>query len=246
MNNNEESNVVRIALTGGPKAGKTSVKKTIKRVFEDEYGYKVIIVGETATEVIEAGLIPPRRPDTYELEAWRNYFKGNIDFQELIMAIQISKERYWYEVAKKLGGNVLLVFDRAVADNYGYLKKMLKDIEIYKIAFQVGGSIDLYRDLLSKFGLTPAEIMDWYEAVICLETSVKYMDFGTQLITDTTQRLEDDASEAIEVDDCVSEGYMNHPNYIRINATEKFEDKENQIIEELRKIVEKQMVRKLK
>ena len=245
MENYNESCVARIALTGGPKAGKTSVKKSIKRTFE-ELGYKVLIVGETATETIEAGFIPPQRPETDDIEEWRNYFEGNIDFQMIIMGLQISKETQWYEAAKKMGGKVLIIYDRAVPDNDGYLNKLLKDIEKYKEVYQIDGTVDLYKDLLSRFGLTPGEMMEWYEGIICLGTSVKYMDFKTQPITDTTQRLEADAMEALEVDWYVSKGYESHPNYIRIEATEKFEDKEMQIIEAVKSILESKQVRKLK
>mgnify|MGYP003304886190 CR=1 FL=1 len=47
--------VKRIVLTGGPGSGKTSVLEKINQVYSSE-GYKVIIVPETATELMNNGI----------------------------------------------------------------------------------------------------------------------------------------------------------------------------------------------
>ena len=47
--------VAKVVLTGGPCAGKTSALSKIESYFT-ERGYKVLIVGESATEIIKSGI----------------------------------------------------------------------------------------------------------------------------------------------------------------------------------------------
>ena len=50
---------LRIVITGGPGAGKTSVLKYLNDYLTNK-GFDVVIVPETATEIISAGLHPSR------------------------------------------------------------------------------------------------------------------------------------------------------------------------------------------
>ena len=228
-----ENDVKSIALSGGPKAGKTSAKRSIKRMVEREYGYWTIFVGETATEVIEAGFIPPKKPTSGDSKEMKEYYRTHIIFQLLIMGLQIAKERMWKLIAKLLRRKTLLVFDRAVGDNAGYLEKLTKDNKLYRI-------------LLWLFGLTPEKVLEEYDGVICLETSAKRKKFGEQDINDTTKRLEDDDNEALEVDFYVTKGWKDHPNFVRIPATETPEEKDELIQEGVRQILERTMEKTLK
>ena len=50
-------NILRIVITGGPCAGKTTALKYVRGILED-YGYEVITSEETAMFLIRANLIP--------------------------------------------------------------------------------------------------------------------------------------------------------------------------------------------
>ena len=47
----------RIVLTGGPGSGKTTVLNSIVNIYSS-LGVKVIVVSETATEIINSGIKP--------------------------------------------------------------------------------------------------------------------------------------------------------------------------------------------
>ena len=53
--------IVRIVLTGGPAAGKTSLVSRILKEFKKEDGWKVITIPETATDLISGFGLGPFR-----------------------------------------------------------------------------------------------------------------------------------------------------------------------------------------
>ena len=115
----ETSTINKIVLTGGPCAGKTTALSLINNYFSNR-GYSVIVVPETATELISNGISP-----------WT--CKSNYDYQTFQIKLQKMKEEIFESAAKKLKGNkVLIVCDRGVLDNKAYMEayefiKILKD-----------------------------------------------------------------------------------------------------------------------
>lgn len=73
--------ITKIVLTGGPCAGKSKAIISIKNHFE-ECGFNVIIINESATELINSGIKPfgENRIDPYS-------------FQKIIFDYQLMKER---------------------------------------------------------------------------------------------------------------------------------------------------------
>lgn len=98
--------IYKIALTGGPCAGKTTALRAIW-LFLKKKGYKVVIVPETATELINGGITPAS--------------VGQINFQKNLLELQLKKEQIFTESAKLLGENVVIVFDRGCLDGKAYL-----------------------------------------------------------------------------------------------------------------------------
>ncbi len=115
----EETNLKKIVLTGGPCAGKTTALTWINNYFSNR-GYNVLFVPETATELISNGVAP-----------WT--CKTNYDYQSFQIRLQKMKESIFEEAAKKMKGNkVLIVCDRGVLDNKAYMegyefKRLLKE-----------------------------------------------------------------------------------------------------------------------
>ena len=100
----------KIVLTGGPCAGKTTAMNWIQNNFVKQ-GYKVLFIQETATELITGGFTP-----------WEA--RTNVDFQEILIELQLEKERLFEEAAKKLPNDkILLVCDRGIMDNKAYMGK---------------------------------------------------------------------------------------------------------------------------
>ena len=97
--------VGKICLTGGPCAGKTTALSAIEENLQEQ-GYNVLIVPESATELIKGGIRP--------------FGKKSVDFllfQNLIMNYQLNKERIYEEAANSLEGKTVIIYDRGVMDN---------------------------------------------------------------------------------------------------------------------------------
>ncbi len=109
-NEDKSLKITKIVLTGGPCAGKTTALTWINNYFS-KIGYKVIIVPETATDLIPNGVAP-----------WT--CETNYDYQLLHIRYQKFKEELFLEAAKSLkdAQKVLIVCDRGILDNKAYMK----------------------------------------------------------------------------------------------------------------------------
>ena len=106
----EKQKIIKIVLTGGPCAGKTTAMNWIQNFFQKQ-GYKVLFIPETATELITGGLTP-----------WET--KTNSDFESILFDLQMKKEKLFEEGAKKLSNDkILIVCDRGLLDNKAYMPK---------------------------------------------------------------------------------------------------------------------------
>ena len=104
--------VKRIVLTGGPSSGKTSVLEKIRQVYSME-GYHVIVVSETATELINSGIKP-----------FGDVRTSMIYFQELVMQLQLAKEDVVDKALKMVNTEqVIVVYDRGAIDNTAYINE---------------------------------------------------------------------------------------------------------------------------
>ena len=123
LNKAKEQKIVKIVLTGGPCAGKTTAMSWIQNNFEKQ-GYKVMFIPETATEFITGGLVPWELSTAY-------------DFQKGIFFNQMVKEDIYLEGAKKMGHDkILIVCDRGIMDNKAYMsdEEFKRLFEEYKVS----------------------------------------------------------------------------------------------------------------
>ena len=142
--------IVRIVLTGGPAAGKTSLVSRILKEFKKEDGWKVITIPETATDLISGFGLGPF-PGCMSME----------EFQYFVVADQLHKEQLALKGAETVPEEkVMIIYDRAIFDNLAYVP------------------IDQFQAILSHFGKTPGEIMAGYDAVLHLVTCAKGAEFA--------------------------------------------------------------------
>lgn len=128
--------VKRIVLTGGPGSGKTSVLEKINQVYSSE-GYKVIIVPETATELMNNGI------------TFKDGSVSLLDFQELVLRLQLAKEEVvdrTIELAKT--DKIIVVYDRGTIDNTAYVNKD----EFEEILARLN-NVKSFADLMNKYDL---------------------------------------------------------------------------------------------
>ena len=99
--------VHEFVITGGPSAGKTTGLTKLEETFSEK-GYKVIIVPETATEVILSGITPTELP--------------TFDFQRVIIERGINKEKTVRKIAPLFDKNVIIFYDRGLLDSKAYME----------------------------------------------------------------------------------------------------------------------------
>ncbi len=134
--------ISKIAITGGPCAGKTTGLSFVEREFT-KMGYKVVFVGETATELILNGLSG---------EA----FVNNFEFEKNILKLQLLKEQYYMELCETLPNEkILLVCDRGAMDCKTYTEP------------------GVWEEILEDMNLSEVQIRDNYDGVFHLVTAAK-------------------------------------------------------------------------
>ena len=98
-----------LVLTGGPCSGKTTGLATIEQELTNR-GYYILIIPETATELISTGI----RPFGNSLEV--------LPFQYLVFEKQLHKEELYRKVATMLSADkIVIIHDRGIIDNKSYV-----------------------------------------------------------------------------------------------------------------------------
>ena len=134
--------VTKIVITGGPCAGKTTALSWIMNSFTEK-GYVVLIVPETATELINGGVAP-----------WT--CKTNADYQFCQMRLQLEKEKVFEQAARVMKKDkVLIVCDRGALDNKVYMDD------------------ETFEEVLRSVNVNEVELRDSYDAIFHLVTAAK-------------------------------------------------------------------------
>ena len=136
--------VTRIALTGGPCAGKSTVLKRIRQKYEEK-GYAVYLLPEAATLFIEAGA------DFLTKDAELSYVteKSKLEFQ-------LQMERSMTQIAEASGKPALLICDRGTMVTAAYMPAAV------------------WQRIKDDIGMTEKELRDeHYDAVLHICTAAK-------------------------------------------------------------------------
>ncbi len=134
--------VTKIVITGGPCAGKTTALSKISSYFS-KMGYVVLVVPETATELISGGVAP-----------WT--CGTNLDYQLCHLKLQLEKEAAFLQAASSMNEEkILVVCDRGITDCKAYMTA-----EDYDVA-------------CAKLNKSEIDLRDGYDAVFHLVTAAK-------------------------------------------------------------------------
>ena len=118
-----------IVITGGPCAGKSTAMSWIRNAFTQR-GYTVLIVPETATELITGGVAP-----------WT--CGANKDYQKCQVELQLTKEKLFRQAAFTMQSDkILIVCDRGIMDNKAYMTEE----EFREVAEALHGDAVVWRD----------------------------------------------------------------------------------------------------
>ena len=134
--------IKKIVLTGGPCAGKTTGLSWIRNAFSQR-GWTVLIVPETATELISGGVAP-----------WT--CGTNLDYQLGQVRLQLTKEDIFLTAARTMPvEKILIVCDRGVMDNRAYMNE------------------EEFAVVADRLGISVGAVLESYDAVLHLQTAAK-------------------------------------------------------------------------
>ena len=188
--------IAKIALTGGPCAGKTT---TISRIEEHltDLGYHVITLNECATEIIRNGIRP-----------FGNNAVGVYEFENEILNLQLYKEKRFKDFIKYYPDDtkIVLLCDRGSVDVCAYLGK------------------ENYERILKENNLKHEDLLNDYDLVIHMITVAANREnkFSN---SNNKARFEDNEEEAINVDNNIKEAWKDYKNLKVAPVSEYLEDK---------------------
>eukprot|EP00668_Euglena_longa_P017259 GGOE01021632.1.p1 GENE.GGOE01021632.1~~GGOE01021632.1.p1 ORF type:complete len:579 (-),score=203.62 GGOE01021632.1:244-1947(-) len=192
-------NIFKVCLTGGPCAGKTTVLSTIMSHFQAK-SIRTFAVPEAATILITGGL------------SFANMTQAKaICFQSSLMALQLSLEQRFLEIASADEGPALIVCDRGAMDGKAYCDDVT------------------WPAVMAKVGKDEVELRDkQYDAVYHLVTAA---DGAEEFYTtsNNSARLET-ADEARVLDKKTMQVYLGHPHLVIVNNSTDFVTKVERVL----------------
>ena len=200
--------VIKIVLTGGPCAGKTTALAKIVEYFDNHRDTKtgVVVLPETATELIKAGLKP-------------GHGLSRRGFQTALLNMQIEKEKIYEKTAAKLNyDNVILICDRGTMDNKAFLTP------------------EAFKALVESVGSDEVKLRDRYDAVIHIVTSAKENPKIYKENKKNNPARKESVAKAKEQDDRLISAWTGHP-HLRVVSDKDFGKKINAVIAEINAVL---------
>ena len=102
--------IIKIAVTGGPCGGKSDALRYIRLRLEKQ-GWKVLVVPETATELITGGVAPWTCKSNYDYHVIQMELHDYMEYEFLKAAVNMEEDR------------VVIICDRGQPDCAAYLKE---------------------------------------------------------------------------------------------------------------------------
>lgn len=194
--------ISKIVLTGGPCAGKTTGMSWIIDNFTKR-GYKVLVVAETATELITGGAYP-----------WE--VVSSVEFQIALYNMLKEKEAAYEAIAENLNvEKVLIICDRGALDAEAYLNQ--DQIKEFHSDARVAASA--------------MQMMDDYDAVFHLVTAAK--GAAEYYTTENNESRKETPEQAAELDDKTIAAWTGHPHLRIIDNSTCFETKMLRLVTEI-------------
>lgn len=188
-----------IVLTGGPCAGKSTAMGWIQSTFT-ERGYKVLVVPETATELITGGVAP-----------WT--CGTNADYQCLQFQLQEFKENVFQKAAKTMKNEkILIVCDRGMMDNKVYMTD------------------EEYAEVVERINLDEEMQRNKYDAIFHLETAAKGEKEAYLSNKDSNAIRIETVEQACTIDQKLIAAWAGHPHFYTIESTRDFNRKMKQVV----------------
>lgn len=197
----------KIVLTGGPCAGKTTALSKIEQELS-ERGYRVFIVGESATELIKGGIRP-----------FGDHPFDMVNFQRLILKYQKEKEKTYEDAIAMLPEceQCIILLDRGLMDNKAYITE------------------EEFSTICREQEWKELDLLDSYDMVLHLVTAA---DGCPQYYTlENNQARSESVSEAIALDQKTQNAWLGHNRLVIIDNSTDFNEKLNRVLENIYQLV---------
>lgn len=208
--------VLKIAFTGGPSAGKSTMFKKAKEYLREKR-YKVLEIPETATELIESDI----KPESFSQKELRSHLaRDSKIFQDIVYNYQRTKERSAYKalVYNEHHDLCIILCDRGILDNIAYLDNK-----------------EDFDEILKRYGDSEIELLDSYDLVIKLTTlaitkpECYEREFG--------EVKREDPAFARYLDERTSKAWLGHHNFHIVDTSKSKEEVKTEIIGIIERLV---------
>ncbi len=202
--------IVKVVLTGGPCAGKTTALVRIIEHFTS-LGYKVFTIPEVPTLYSQGGwnYLTPNR---------QLYYEG----ERAILGTQLALEDSFMRLAETCTEPTLIVCDRGTMDISAYMTP------------------DMWEDITRKAGTNSNELRQRYDAVLHLVSAADGAEQYYTTATNATryeQMNEEGLRIARELDKKVIKAWTGHPHLRVINNHDDFDCKMNRVLKEISNVL---------
>ena len=191
--------VKNIVITGGPCSGKTTGLSKIEQSLSSR-GYYVLVVPETATELIPNGI----RPFGNSLSM--------LQFQYVVFEKQLGKKKMYRYVAENLipAEKIVIIYDRGIMDNKSYVNE------------------EEFKKILFHFGMDEVSARDRYDAVFHLVTAANGAESFYTLANNAART--ETPEEARALDKRGIANWTGHQHFRIIDNSTGFDEKMNRLM----------------
>lgn len=197
-----EKDIIKICLTGGPCAGKTTSLSKIREMFSPQFA--VYTVPELAAMTFSSGVTII--PASFTEQDSRN-------FNAAIIQAQIDMEKYFESIALTQRKRVVMITDRGCCDNFAYTSDPNKS----KIMSENGWTANFLCN-------------ERYDMVLHLVTAASGADEFYTLENNAARS--ESKEEAAALDLKIQKQWVSHPNFVLIDNSQKgFEKKINRVLD---------------
>lgn len=196
-----------IAITGGPCGGKSTFLKMAVNLLE-KHGFRVILVPESARELISSGIRP-----------WDTAWKDGLGFQRAVFLSALRKEVAFFETLQNLRISkdkpVVFLCDRGLVDGMAYCGEAS------------------FKQMLTEFGLNLSEVLDRYHGCLHLVTAA----IGAPEFYKNDDERHETPEQAALLDLETSRAWHQHQHFFLIDNSTSFSDKINRALSALKRIL---------
>jgi len=195
-----------IAVTGGPCAGKSTFMAKARQYLENR-GYRVAVLSETATELINAGL-PPWAP-----------WGSAVAFQSNLIRYSLNRENFYCQFLMELshGKHTVLLCDRGALDSRAYV------------------SPQEFQEVLNSSGITIQKLRNRYKAVLHLVTAANGAEEFYTLENNSARTETVEMARALDVK--TLSAWNGHAHLMVVDNSTGFDHKMSRALESLTRVL---------